>query len=495
MSSEAEFFDVLIIGAGISGIGCAYHLQKQLPGKTFVILEKKEHFGGTWWSHQYPGVRSDSDLYTFGFSFKPWKGVPIAAGEEIMKYLGEVISENNLQSTIRYQQEVLGCNFSTAEHRWEVNAQDVRTSTPIKYSATFLFMCPGYYNHETPFTPTWPGMSEFKGRIVHPQQWPKDLDLTEKRVVVIGSGSTAATLIPAIAPTASHVTMLQRSPTWLSPGRNHAELAEELRKLEVDENWIHEIMRKKSIYEAKNFIKMTFDQPEAVRELFLTGLKAYLGEDSENIKHFLPSYRPWQQRIAVVPNGDLFLAVRSGKASVVTDTIDRFTNDGILTATSKEELKADVIVTATGFYLSFMGSIPFSVDGKPFKWSDTITYRGMMFTGVPNLIAIFGYFRYAWTLRVDLVAEFVCRLLKHMDEHNYQQVVPALRSEEDKDIELGPWIDTENFNPNYFFRGEGIQSFPQRGKNKDEWQHTQDYPKDAIDFPKIDVNDSIFQFN
>eukprot|EP01040_Poterioochromonas_malhamensis_P014447 gene14447-15992_t len=208
MNSEAEFFDVLIIGAGISGIGCAYHLQKQLPGKTFVILEKKEHFGGTWWSHQYPGVRSDSDLYTFGFSFKPWKGVPIAAGEEIMKYLGEVISENNLQSTIRYQQEVLGCNFSTAEHRWEVNAQDVRTSTPIKYSATFLFMCPGYYNHETPFTPTWPGMSEFKGRIVHPQQWPKDLDLTEKRVVVIGSGATAATLIPAIAPTASHVTML-----------------------------------------------------------------------------------------------------------------------------------------------------------------------------------------------------------------------------------------------------------------------------------------------
>jgi cation diffusion facilitator CzcD-associated flavoprotein CzcO len=486
-----ESFDVVIIGAGISGIGAAYHLRLQNPDIKFVILESKDHFGGTWYTHTYPGVRSDSDLYTFGYSFKPWTGVPIATGGEIMKYLGDVIQENDIAKHIRFLHKVLGCSYSSEDHSWTVDVQRTDVNASIGFKARFLWTCQGYYDHDHPYTPVWPGMKDFKGKIVHPQHWPNDLDLSGKKVVVIGSGATAATLIPAVAAQCEHVTMLQRSPTYFHPGRDMDELAKELRKIKVKDEWIHEIMRKKILYEQAEFIKLTFEQPEIAKQLLLDGAKAYLGEENQELinKHFTPKYRPWQQRLALIPNGDLYLTIRSGKADVVTDEIETFNENGILTK-SGQQLNADVIITATGFNLSFIGSIPFVVDGKLIHWKDTVTYRGMMFTGVPNLVCIFGYIRASWTLRVDLVAKFVCDMLKYMKENQFSEVQVKLRPEEEK-VERLPWMDPSNFNSGYFMRG--IHLWPQR-LNADDWQHSQNYSKDAEDFPKIRLDDTVFHY-
>ena len=313
-------------------------------------------------------------------------------------------------------------------------------------------------------------MDSFKGKIVHPQTWPDDLDYKDKNVVVIGSGATAATLLPAIANDCAHVTMLQRSPTYFLTGRNAIALAEELRVLGIQEEWIHEIVRRKILYEQNVFTRRAFTEPEKVKQELLGAVRAELGPDYDIATHFTPSYRPWRQRIAFVPDADLFKGIASGKASVVTDEIERFTETGIQLKSGKA-LKADIIITATGFHLNVLGDIEFSIDDKPLVFSDTVTYRGMMFTGVPNMVWVFGYFRASWTLRADLVADFVCRLLKHMDAKGARRVMPALRPE-DEDMPLLPWIDPENFNPGYIMRG--MHLLPKRG-NKPEWQHNQDY--------------------
>jgi cation diffusion facilitator CzcD-associated flavoprotein CzcO len=482
-------FDVVIIGAGISGIGAGYHLMKQCPGTSFVILETKESFGGTWITHQYPGIRSDSDLYTFGYRFKPWIGAPIATAAEILAYLREVIDENDLGRHIRYRHQINSAHWSSGDNLWTIEGVRGDSGEAVRFTANFLWMCQGYYRHSQGYMPEWPGTNEFKGRIVHPQRWPEDLDYTDKNVIVIGSGATAATIVPAMAADARHVTMLQRSPTYFIPARNENELANTLRDLQIDETWIHEIARRNILHDQAVFTRRTFTEPEKVTEELLAGVGAYLGPDYDIEKHFTPSYRPWRQRIAFIPDGDLFRAIAAGKASVVTDEIDRFTEKGILLK-SGQELEADIIVTATGFNICILGDIDFTVDDKPIAFSDTITYRGMMFTGMPNLIWIFGYFRASWTLRVDLVADFVCRLINHMKQIGAKKVTVALRPE-DKDMPILPWIDPENFNPGYLMRA--MHLLPKRG-NKPEWQHTQDYWREKDVFPAIDLEDPAFVY-
>ena len=487
--TAVEHFDVLIVGAGISGVGGAYHLTRQCAGTSFVVLETQASFGGTWITHRFPGIRSDSDLYTFGYRFKPWTGAPIATAAEILKYMGEVIDENDLGRHIRYGHRVERASWSSADNRWTIEARRADTGATFTFTAGFLWMCQGYYRHAEGYTREWEGMADFKGPIVHPQTWPETLDYAGKRVAVVGSGATAATVIPAMAADCAHITMLQRSPTYFRIGRNAIDIADELRRLEVDPAWIHEIVRRKILYEQAAFTRRCVAEPEAVKDELLAGVRAYVGPDCDVERHFSPRYRPWQQRLAFVPDGDMFKAIAEGKVSVLTDEIERFTETGILLK-SGALLEADIVVTATGFNLSVLGDIVFTIDGAPLTFSDTVTYRGMMFTGVPNMAWVFGYFRASWTLRSDLVADFVCRLLNHMRARGARRVVPALRSE-DRDMPLLPWIDPDNFNPGYMMRG--MHLLPRRG-DKPEWAHTQDYwaEKDAI--PAIDLDDRAFVY-
>ena len=481
-------FDVIIVGAGIAGVGSAYHLQREAPGKSFIVLEAQDSFGGTWHTHRYPGVRSDSDLHTFGYAFKPWRGPPIATAGEILSYMGEVIEENDLARHIHYHQKVISADWASDTDRWTLVVEDTRTGERQSHSAGFLWMCQGYYRHSEGYVPDWPGMDDFRGQIIHPQTWPEDTQLAGKRVVVIGSGATAATLIPAIAQEADHVTMLQRSPTYFFPGRNVNELAETLRSLDIDPEWTHEIVRRQILRDGAVRTRAILENPEAARTELLTAVRGMLGDEMVE-KHFTPKYDPWRQRIAFVPDGDLFKALKSGKASVATDTIDRFVENGIRLS-SGEVLEADIVVTATGFNLNVLGDIAFARDGEPLDLSQTVTYRGMMFTGVPNLVWVFGYFRASWTLRADLLGQFVPRLLKHMDAHGYRCVEPQLPPE-DAEMELGPWIREDEFNPGYLLRG--MHLMPKSG-SKPEWTHTQDYWGEKDAFPAIALDGPEFRY-
>jgi cation diffusion facilitator CzcD-associated flavoprotein CzcO len=487
--ANAEHFDVLIVGAGISGIGGAYHLTKQCPDRSFVVLETQESFGGTWLTHRFPGIRSDSDLYTFGYRFKPWTGAPIATSTEIKSYMGEIIAENDLARHIRYRHKIAAASWSSADALWTITATRSDTNETVHFTTNFLWMCQGYYRHETGYTPAWDGMETFKGRIVHPQTWPEDLDYTGKNVIVIGSGATAATIVPAMAADCAHITMLQRSPTYFRTGRNAIAIADELRELGIDETWIHEIVRRAILRDQAVFTERSFREPEMVKQELLAGVRSYLGADYDVPTHFTPRYRPWRQRIAFIPDGDLFQGIATGKASVVTDEIERFTATGIQLKSGKT-LEADIIVTATGFHLNVLGDIAFTIDGGPLVFSDTVTYRGMMFTGAPNMAWVFGYFRASWTLRSDLVADFVCRLLNHMRAKGARMVTPASRPE-DQDMPLLSWIDPENFNPGYLMRG--MHLLPKRG-DKPEWQHTQDYWHEKDELPAIDLDDPAFVY-
>ena len=488
ISGHSEHFDVLIVGAGISGIGGAKHLKDQCPGKSFVVLDALEGFGGTWLTHRYPGIRSDSDLYTFGYRFKPWTSAPIASAEEILAYMREVIAENDLARHIRYRHKIVAASWSSRDDLWTVDATRSETGERLRFTTNFLWMCQGYYRHAQGYTPTWQGIESFEGRIVHPQTWPKDLDYANKRVLVIGSGATTATLVPAIAGATAHTTVLQRSPTYFHPAPNANEVADMLRALEIDETWIHEIVRRKILHDQHIFTKRAREEGDAVRQELLDGVRAFLPEQ-EVRENFTPKYRPWQQRLAFVPDGDLFKGILAGKASVVTDEIDRFTPKGVLLKSGKE-LAADIVITATGFDISILGDIAFTIDGKPLDLHETVTYRGMMFTGVPNLLWIFGYFRASWTLRADLLADFVCRLLNHMDAKGASRVDVALRPE-DEDMPRLPWIDPENFNPGYLMRA--LDKLPLRG-DKPEWQHTQDYWAEKTAIPAIDLDAKEFVY-
>lgn len=487
-TGKAEHFDVLIVGAGISGVGGAYHLKQQCPGKSFVVLEGLESYGGTWLMHKYPGIRSDSDLYTFGYRFKPWVGPPIATAEEILTYMGEVIDENDLAPHIRYNHKISAATWSSKDNLWTIEATD-GDGAKRTFTANFLWMCQGYYRHSEGYTPQWPGMDTYKGKLIHPQTWPEDLDYKNKNVIVIGSGATAATLVPAMANDCKHITLVQRSPTYFIPGRNENEIANMLRELEIDETWIHEIVRRKVLFDQEAFTRRAVAEPEVVKEELLAGVRAIVGEDFDMATHLTPKYRPWRQRIAFVPDGDLFQSVLKGKTSIETDEIESFIETGLQLKSGKK-VDGDIIISATGFNLNVLGDIAFTIDGKPLDFANTVTYRGMMFTGIPNMVWVFGYFRASWTLRADLIGDFVCRLLNQMDKKGVKKVEVALRPE-DKDMPLLSWIDPENFNPGYLMRG--MHLLPKRG-DKPEWQHTQDYwaEKDAL--PAINLDDKAFVY-
>ncbi len=483
---EQEHLDVLIIGAGVSGIGAAHRLREQFPERSFAILEAQDNHGGTWWTHRFPGIRSDSDLFTYGYRHKPWRGPSIAAGGAIREYLDEVIDEDDLADHIRYHHEVTALRWSSDDARWTAEVTRTDTGEQLRLTASFLWMCQGYYNHDEPYTPEWPGTERFEGRIVHPQSWPDDLDYAGKRVLVIGSGATAATVIPAMAKTAEHVTMLQRSPTYWFPNPTVHELATQLEPLDLPPEWTHEILRRAYVQQLDWLAATGRDDPDQLHEFLVETIRPLLPEDVDVEKHFTPTYRPWQQRIAFVPDGDIFEAMRAGRASVVTDTITEFTEKGVQVS-SGEVIEADIVVTATGFNLAVFGDIPFTVDGDPVDFSRRVTWHGLMISGVPNMAYAFGYFRHSWTLRVDLVTDVVSRVMARMAERGASTVVPTLRPQ-DADMPLLPWSDPENFNPGYVLRSQD-KMFKQG--DRDPWTHMHEHDHERVALPEVDLDDGL----
>ncbi|MBS0255510.1 MAG: NAD(P)/FAD-dependent oxidoreductase [Proteobacteria bacterium] len=489
-AEAATHFDVLIVGAGISGIGAAWHLQQQCPGTSYAILEMKDTFGGTWETHKYPGVRSDSDLYTFGYRFKPWHDAPIASAQAILDYMGEVIAEGGIDRHIRYGHRITRCAFSRAINRWTVTATRLADGAEQTFTCQFLWMCQGYYDHEKPHVPDWPGRERFTGEFVHAQLWHDGIDYKGKRVLVIGSGATAATVVPAICADAAHVTLLQRSPTYFFCAPNRNELADRLREVGIDEPTIHRVVRAQILHDQKMMVARAEQEPEAVFEELKELVRAYTGQpDFAFEPHFTPRYRPWQQRLAFCPEGDIFRAAVAGQLSVVTDTIDTFTEKGVRTSDGTE-IEADLIIAATGFNLSVMGGIPFEVDGQAVNWAETVTYRGMMFTGVPNMLWIMGYFRASWTLRVDLLGDFTCRLLNHMKTRGAQRVEVAPPGGT-AGMALHDWVEPETFNPGYMTRA--LAAMPRRGDDP-KWRHSQDYWAEREELPKIDLDGEEFAY-
>lgn len=482
--AAVESFDVLIVGAGISGIDAAWHLLRNCPGKSFALLEAQASFGGTWRTHRFPGIRSDSDLFTFGYGWKPWSGPPIATAGEILAYLDETLDEHDIRRHIRYGCRVATASWSGADGRWTLGVDRQDTGERATFSCGFLWMCQGYYRHEEGYTPDFEGIERFRGPVAHPQTWPDGLDCSGKAVTVIGSGATAATLIPALADEGAQVTMLQRSPTYFYARPNGNELADMLRALDIPDEWTHEIVRRKILQEQHETARRSFEEPEALKRELIAGVTAFLGRDYDVETHFTPRYRPWRQRLAVVPDGDLFRCIRDGRVTVVTDEIAHFEEDGVRLKSGRH-LAADVAVTATGFHLCPLGGVEFTVDGAPLDFPSCWGHRGILFTGVPNMAWVFGYLRTSWTMRADLVSAFVCRLLNHMDARGARAVVPRLR-EEDRGMPARPFIEPENFNAGYLARG--VHLFPKQG-DREPWIFSQDYQREKTEIPAADLED------
>ena len=492
MPDRVEHRDVLIVGAGISGIGGAVHLQQRCPSTTFALLENRSNIGGTWDLFRYPGVRSDSDMHTLGFSFKPWKAAEsIAGGPAILEYLRETVAAHNLEQHIRFGHKALRAEWSSSEARWTLTA--VRTGPSgdsdqvVTMTCGFLFMCSGYYSYREGYTPEFPGRDRFTGRIVHPQEWPDDLDHAGQRVVVIGSGATAMTLIPAIADTAAHVTMIQRSPTYVVARPSKDAIANQLRRF-LPARLAYALTRKKNVFRQGLVYRKTRTDPEKVKKLLLDGVRQGLGADYDIDTHFTPSYNPWDQRLCLLPDGDLYRTIRSGNASVVTDHIETFTEAGIRLQ-SGEELKADLIITATGLNLVTLGEMDFVVDGDRVDFARTWTYRGLAYSDVPNLVSTFGYVNASWTLKADLTSEYVCRLLNHMTKRGYTRCAPRLRSE-DAGMPERPWID--DFPAGYMKRS--MHLLP-RQSDREPWLNTQNYARDVKLIRKTAIDDGVMTFD
>ena len=427
--------DVLIVGAGISGIGAAYYLQKEHPGRTYTILESRGATGGTWDLFRYPGIRSDSDLHTFGYEFKPWRDEDaIASADKILSYLRETVSENNIDRNIRFHHKVLGAAWDSNTARWVVDVE--HDEEIVQFSANWLFCAGGYYRYDQGFTPEFPGRDRFAGQIVHPQHWPEDLDYTGKKVVIIGSGATAVTLVPSMADQAAHVTMLQRSPTYILPVPSKDAFANVAGRL-LGAGRGYALARRKNIVKQRAVYTLCQKYPAAARRVIRWTNARELPEGYDVDKHFSPAYNPWDQRLCTVPNADLFKAIKAGKASVVTDRIATFTENGI-ELESGQHLDADIIVTATGLNVQLMGGMSMTVDGKAVNFADTVAYKGMMLSGVPNFAFAVGYTNSSWTLKVGLLCEHFCRLLSHMDEGGFDSVRPEFV---DGSMETRPLLD------------------------------------------------------
>jgi len=469
--------DVLIVGAGLSGIGVAYHLQRDCPKKSFVILEGREALGGTWDLFRYPGIRSDSDMHTLGYRFRPWRGEKaIADGPSILDYLNDTAREYGIDRKIRFQHKVKRAAWSSTEARWTLDVEGP-DSKLITYSCNFLQMCSGYYDYGAGYMPGWPGMERFKGEIIHPQKWPDDLDYAGKRVVVIGSGATAVTLVPAMTDKAAHVTMLQRSPTYIVARPAKDPIANWL-YAKLPESLAHTAARWKNILLSIYFYNAARKNPEGAKQRIVSMAKAELGPGIDMAKHFTPRYNPWDQRLCLVPDGDLFKAIRAGKAEIVTDEIETFTETGIKLR-SGAELSADIIVTATGLVMRLMGGMQLVVDGRIVNPGTTLSYKGMMFSDVPNLASTFGYTNASWTLKADLTAEYLCRILNKMDRGGYAYCTPH-----NTDPTVIPDA-TPPLSSGYMQRGKDVM--PKQG-SKRPWKLYQNYAKDmlALRFGKID---------
>jgi monooxygenase len=463
-----EHVDVLIVGAGLSGVGAGCHLETTCPGKTYAILEGRDSLGGTWDLFRYPGIRSDSDMYTLGYAFRPWsEAKAIADGPAILKYVKETANEYGVDRKIRYNHRVVRAEWSTADARWTVEATRTDTGETVRMTCGFLLVCTGYYRYDEGYTPEFAGTERFKGRIVHPQFWAEDVDYAGKRVVVIGSGATAVTLVPAMAETAAHVTMLQRSPSYVVSLPAEDPVARLVRRL--PKRTAYSIVRWKNVLLTMLVFQLSRRRPNVVKSMIRKGLERQLPPGYDIDTHFKPRYNPWDQRMCLVPDGDLFQVIGDGRASVVTDKIETFTETG-LELESGAELEADLIVTATGLNMLPLGGMDVAVDGSEVSIPKTMGYKGMMLSGVPNMAVALGYTNASWTLKCDLTCAYVCRLLKHMDENGYRQCV----AERDASVTEEPFID---FTSGYILRA--IDKFPRQG-SRAPWRLYQNYARDIL---------------
>ena len=485
MQSPEQFdvLDVLIVGAGISGIDAAYHLQTAFPGKTYSILEARDAIGGTWDLFRYPGVRSDSEMHTLGFPFRPWHAdEAIAGGPAIWNYIRETAAHYGIDRHIRLGHRMIRASWSSADARWTVEAQ-TKDGRIVRLFCSFLYMCSGYYSYEKGFSPEFPGMNRFQGQFVHPQEWPEALDHAGKQVVVIGSGATAVTLVPALAKDAAHVTMLQRSPSYVVT-RPSKDVKAIWMYRHFPRKFAAELTKWKNVLYSITMFYLARTKPEMLKRIIIKGIKQQLDPDFDVKRHFTPRYNPWDQRICLVPDGDLFAAIRSGRVDIVTDTIEEIVESGIRLR-SGTILPADIIVSATGLIVQLMGGAEILVDGVPAKLNEKLVYKGAMFSGIPNLALAFGYTNNSWTLRCDLTARFVCRLLTYMDRKGWSVCVPNLP---DPSVNPEPLLD---FSSGYVRRADGV--LPRQGQ-KPPWRVPQNYVKDLASFTFGSVNDGTMNF-
>jgi cation diffusion facilitator CzcD-associated flavoprotein CzcO len=474
--------DIIVVGAGISGIAAGYNLQKSCPEKTFAILEGRESLGGTWDLFKYPGVRSDSDMHTLGFRFKPWiHKKSIADGPSILKYLNETVDDYNLRDKITYNQKVIASNWVSDTSTWELTVDD--NGQEISMSCNFLFLCGGYYSYDKPFMPDFPGMDEFNGRVIHPQFWDESLDYSNKKVVVIGSGATAVTLVPAIAESAKLTTMLQRSPSYVISAPAEDSWNNALNKV-FPVKFTYFLIRWKNILRTIIGFYLSRKYPQRIKDRLINLVREELGQDFDVEKHFTPSYKPWDQRMCLVPDGDLFAAIKDNRANVVTDTINTFTPSGIL-LNSGNEIEADIVISATGIELNALNDINVSVDGVKVEANNKLSYKGMMLSGVPNLAITFGYVNSSWTLRADLTCEYVCRLINTMDKEGCTACVPQ------EDINALVEDDYIDFTSGYVQRA--LDRLPKQGK-KSPWRNYQNYLLDIFYVRFFAIKDSTLRF-
>ena len=485
MVDMSEHFDVLIVGAGLSGIGAAHQLQVNCPKKTFLIVEGREALGGTWDLFRYPGIRSDSDMHTMGFSFRPWtEDRAIADGASILNYLKETAAEYGIDGHIRLSHRVVQARWSSEQARWTVEMERGPSRERASYTCSFLFMCTGYYNYNTGHTPDFPGAKRFRGAIIHPQQWPANLDYSGKQVVIIGSGATAVTLVPSMATTAAHVTMLQRSPTYIVARPGADPFALKLQRY-LPAKVASRLARWKNILLGMYFYRAARKEPEKFSALIIGGAKAHLGPDYDVATHFTPKYKPWDQRLCLVPDADLFKAIRKGDASIVTDTVDTFTETGIKLASGKE-LPADIIVTATGLKLQLLTGIELYVDDARVDFSKTFNYKGTMFSGIPNFALTIGYAHISWTLKAELTSLYVCRLLNYMDRHRFRSAVPYLLE--------GSAGEQPLFNLTSGYAKRALDELPRQGLKR-PWTLHQNYPRDFMAMRYGKINDGGLRFS
>lgn len=479
-----EHIDTLIVGAGLSGIGSAVHLRQGLPQQSLLILEARERLGGTWDLFRYPGIRSDSDMHTLGYSFKPWTGAKaIADGPSILQYVQETAQEFEVLPLIRFGHRVQSANWDSAAARWHVTVKRLADDTVLQVQCRFLLMCSGYYNYDHGYTPAFPGMDSFKGTLVHPQHWPQDLDYSGQHVVVIGSGATAMTLVPEMAKLAGQVTLLQRSPTYVVARPSRDAMADALRVF-LPAAWAYALTRWKNVLTGLFYFTLARSRPALAKARILQGAAQALPAGYPVDPHFTPSYQPWDQRVCLVPDADLFVAIRKGKARMVTDTIDRIEAHGVRLH-SGALLPADVIVTATGLDLLGFGGMAIAVDGVPLKVSECLSYKGMMLNGVPNFAYVFGYTNASWTLKSDLTGQYVLRVLRHMRRQGFDSVAPQLN---DTTVQPEPWVD---FSSGYFQRA--MDRFPKQG-NKKPWRLYQNYVRDLLALRWSALEDGVLQF-